>query len=215
MGVGGVFSRGLDLKFEAAGRESGDGLDCVLQAEFDVGGTSSAEEALDDGLRGVRVREHAAVGLGFESHAAMLEPPHGVLGGEGAERGEEGLAAARVMRDEGLGVETRMGYVASPASGDADLGEAGGAAFEHDDPGSGGGLGTGDRSEDPGRAPADDEDGAAGHRGEGSMGAVRGATRGRRPRSPRKPFEVAAGSAGGHGWSALDKHLGSRRNRGP
>ncbi len=105
---------------------------------MDAGGAGFAQQAIDDGLRGVGAGEHAAVGFGLEGHAAGLEPGDGVTRPEAMERGDESFAAAGIAGAEFAGIEAGVGDVAAAAAGDADLGEELGAGLEKEDFGRGG-----------------------------------------------------------------------------
>ncbi len=129
-------------------------------AQLHAGRCGGFEQAGDDGLRVVGDREHAAVGLGLERHAAALEPHDGLALAEAVERAAQCPPTPRVVGDEERRVGLVVRHVAAPAARDAHLGERV-AALEYGHVRVRVGLGAGDRSEEAGGSAAHDHDTAS------------------------------------------------------
>ena len=108
-------------------------------------------------MRRVADRKHTTIGLGVKSHAAIIEPFHGVAGTEAAEWANQFLCAARVAGREFTGIKAGVGHIAPAATGDTDFGEEFWATFENGDVGTGCSFGAGDGSEESSRATADND----------------------------------------------------------
>ncbi len=88
-------------------------------------------QGIHDGLGGIGGREHPAVRLGFQLHAARFKPGHRVASRELRQRPQQRPAAARIARGKFAGLETGMGDIATAAAGNAHLLEKPGGFLQH------------------------------------------------------------------------------------
>lgn len=133
------------------------GHDATIRSQPNPRRTGGGEQAINDRLRGIRHRKHAAVALGFEADAAGREPVHRVAGGEFLQRADQLLPAARIAAGKCARLEARVRYVAATTARDADFGEALGGLFEDQHFRLRRGFGAGDGGENARRATTDDD----------------------------------------------------------
>ncbi len=134
-------------------------LDRGLDADAHEGAVGGRLQAVHDGARVIRHREHAAIFFGLRADPAFGEPGDGVARLEAVEGPEELPAPAWVFLHQLGRFEATVGHVAPPPAGYPDLGEQVGGGLEQGDHAPPAQLlGAGDRGEEAGGPTANDGD---------------------------------------------------------